>query len=137
MAGSLTRDRLYTIVLVVFAASALAITAVGLFGVLSYTVAQRAREIALRAALGATPGQAFGLILGQGLAATLVGLAAGSAIAVASSRFLTTMLYGVSSHDAVTFIVVAVVILLVALAACLVPAVRAVRISPLDALKTP
>lgn len=135
IAGSLARNRLYAIVLAVFSLSALAITAVGLFGVLSYAVAQRTREIALRAALGATPAEAFRLILVQGLIVTVIGLAIGATVAAASAGYLRSLLYGVSSHDAVTFVVVAAVMLVMAMAACLLPAMRAVRVDPILALK--
>jgi len=136
IAGSLAKNRLYAIVLVVFGVCALAITAVGLFGVLSYTVAQRTREIALRGALGATPRHVFQLIVQQGLAVTAVGLAVGFAVAAASTRWLTTLLYGISSHDLPTFVLVGAVILMIALVACLAPALRAVRVDPLTALRS-
>ncbi len=136
VAGSLTRDRLYTIVLVVFGLSALVIMAVGLFGVLSYVVSQRRREIALRSALGARPGQIARLVLAQGLAMTVGGLAIGVAAAWLSARYLQTLLYGVSPHDIVTFAVVAAVVLAIALAACIAPALRAMRVDPLTALRS-
>ena len=135
IAASLARNRLYAVVLVAFGISALAITAVGLFGVLSYLVAQRTREIALRSALGARPRQIFGLIVTQGFVVTIAGLAIGAAAAAASTRYLTTLLYGVSSHDLVTFAIVGVVMIGIALAACLVPALRAMRVDPLTALR--
>jgi len=136
VAGSLTRDRLYAIVLVVFGLSALVITAVGLFGVLSYVVSQRTREIALRSALGAQPGQIAGLVFGQGLAMAVGGLAIGVGAAWLSAKYLQTLLYGVSAHDVVTYATVAVVILSIAVVACLLPAIRAMRVDPLTALRS-
>jgi predicted permease len=136
VAGSLTRDRLYAIVLVVFGASALVITAVGLFGVLSYVVSQRTREIALRSALGARPRQIANLVLGQGLAMTVGGLAVGVGAAWLSARYLQALLYGISAHDIGTFAVVAIVVLAIALAAGIAPAIRAMRVDPLTALRS-
>ncbi len=135
MEGSLTSDRLYAIVVTVFGASALMITAVGLFSVLSYVVSQRTREIAVRSALGARPRQVAGLVFSQGLTIALGGLTIGTVSAWLSTRYLGAMLYGVSSHDGLTFTVVAAVILVVALVACLVPAIRATRVNPVDALR--
>jgi len=136
VAGSLTRDRLYAIVLVVFGLSALIITAVGLFGVLSYVVSQRTREIALRAALGARPRQIAALVFAQGLAMSVGGLAIGVVAASLSARYLQTLLYGISAHDVVTFAVVSIVVLTIALAACLAPALRAMRVDPLTSLRS-
>lgn len=136
VAGSLTRDRLYAIVLVVFGVSALVITAVGLFGVLSYVVSQRTREIALRSALGARPHQIAELVVGQGLAIAVGGLVIGVVAAWVSARYLQTLLYGISAHDVVTFAVVAAVVLAIALVACIAPALRAMRVDPLTALRS-
>ena len=136
VAGSLTRDRLYAIVLIVFGVSALVITAVGLFGVLSYVVSQRTKEIALRSALGARPRQIASLVFAQGLAMALGGLAIGVVAAWLSARYLQTLLYGISAHDVVTFAVVGAVVLAIALAACLAPALRAMRVDPLTTLRS-
>jgi predicted permease len=135
IATSLARNRLYAVVLVAFGISALAITAVGLFGVLSYSVAQRTREIAVRSALGARPRQIFGLVVTQGVIVTIVGLTIGAVAAGATTKYLTTLLYGVSSRDALTFVAVGIVMIAIALVACLVPALRAVRVDPLTALR--
>jgi putative ABC transport system permease protein len=136
IAGSLARPRLYALVLLVFAISAVVIASVGLFGVLSYAVAQRTREVALRSALGARPAQICALILRQGMAVTLVGIGAGLVIAYASVGYLRTMLYGVSSHDLTTFLAAPIAIALLALAACAAPAVRALRVDPIRALRS-
>ncbi len=135
MLAGLARPRLYTILLGGFAAFALAIAAVGLFGVLSYTVAQRSREIAVRSALGARPSQIVQLVVRQGLGIAVVGIAVGIASAVALARSMETFLYGVTSHDAVTFISVPLVLLAVAALACFFPARRAARLDPLRVLR--
>ena len=136
IAGSLARPRLYALALIVFAISAVVIAAVGLFGVLSYSVAQRTREMALRSALGARPAQICALVLRQGMAVTFIGIIAGLVIAYASVRYLSTLLYGISSHDLTTFLAAPLAIVLLALAACAAPAVRALRVDPIRALRS-
>lgn len=131
----LARPRLYTILLGGFACFALVIAAVGLFGVLSYTVAQRSREIAVRSALGARPSQIVGLVVTQGLAIASAGLIVGVGAAIVLARSMSTFLYGVTAHDPFTFIVVPVLLLLVAGIACLVPAHRAAHVDPLRVLR--
>lgn len=133
--GSLSRPRLYAVLLLVFAASAVVIATVGLAGVLSYSVSQRAREIAVRIALGARPRQIVALVFAQGLIVTTIGIAAGVAAAFAGARSLGALLYGVSPHDPYSFAATAMVLGLVALAACTAPAVRAMRIDPLAQLR--
>jgi ABC-type antimicrobial peptide transport system permease subunit len=133
--GTLARPRLYAILLGGLAICALTIAAVGLFGVLSYVVAQRSREIAIRSALGASPWSIVRLVVGQGLAVTLAGLVVGIATSLAAARSISTFLYGVSAHDPSTFIAVPVVLLAVAALACFVPARRAASVDPLRALK--
>jgi ABC-type antimicrobial peptide transport system permease subunit len=118
-----------------FALCALAIAGVGLFGVLSYTTAQRTREIGLRTALGAQRVDVLALVGKQAIGITGGGLAAGLAAAFVLSRTLSTLLYGVSVRDAISFATVPIVLLVVALLACAVPAWRATRIDPIDALR--
>jgi predicted permease len=118
-----------------FAALALALAATGLYGVLSYTVSQRRREMGVRAALGARRGQIVGLILRQGLAVTSLGLALGIAAALAATRLVEGMLFGVSRLDVASFAIGPALLLLVAVAACLVPARRAASIDPAEALR--
>jgi putative ABC transport system permease protein len=118
-----------------FAGLALLIAAVGLFGVLSYTVAQRSRELAVRSALGARPAQLLGLVLRQGLAVAAAGVALGLVAASALVQLIAAMLYGVTTRDPVTYVAVPAILLVVALVACAVPAVRAARVDPLGVLK--
>jgi len=131
----LTSRRQNTRLLVVFAGLALVLACVGLYGVLSYAVAQRRREIGLRMALGASPREVVGMILRRGMGMTAAGLAAGVITTWAVGRALTTMLYGVSSSEPLTFGVTAAVLLVVALIACAVPARRASRLDPMTALR--
>jgi putative ABC transport system permease protein len=132
---TLARPRLYAVLLGGFAAFALAIAAVGLFGVLSYTVAQRSRELALRSALGARQVDIVSLVVRQGLAVTAAGLIAGMTGSLWLTRAIATQLYGVTTHDAVTYAVVPVVLSIVAALACFAPARRAARLDPLTVLR--
>jgi predicted permease len=119
-----------------FALLALTLAAVGVYGVMAYSVAARTREIGVRVALGAQPRDVFGMVLRQGLRAAVVGLTLGLLGAAALGRVLTKLLYGVTPTDALTFVAVAAVLLAVALAACFIPARRAVRVDPLEALRS-
>jgi len=125
---------------VVFAGSfgllALVLAAVGIYGVVAYTTKQRTHEIGIRIALGAGKADVFRQVLGQGLLLTLAGLVAGLAVSFVATRFLRGMLYGVGTADWLTFVTVAAVLCLVALAACFVPARRAASIDPMQALRT-
>jgi predicted permease len=134
--GSLARPRLYAIVLGWFAAFALAIAAVGLFGVLSYTVAQRSRELSVRTALGARPSDIVRLVLRDGMIVTAAGLAVGLGAAFALARSVSTFLFGIQPHDVLTFAAVPAVLIVVAAIACVVPARRAASVDPLQVLKT-
>jgi putative ABC transport system permease protein len=132
---TLTRPRLYAVLLGGFAVFALAIAGIGLFGGLSYGISQRTREIGVRAALGASPGQIVRLVVMQGLVITAVGLVIGAAAAYASTQYLTSFLFGVTAHDARSFAAVGVLLLAIAGLACIVPARRAAKIDPLIAMK--
>ncbi len=136
LATTLARPRLYAVLLGSFAAAALIVTGVGLFGVLSFTVAQRTRELGVRAALGARRRDLVVLVVRQGLGITLLGLVAGLAASAWLTRFLTTLLYGVSEHDWLTFVSVPLLLLAVAAIACAAPARRAARLDPLRALRS-
>ena len=119
-----------------FAALALALAAVGIYGLLSYLVSQRTREIGIRVAIGASRHDVVSLVLRKGLLLTGAGLASGLVLAFGATRLMRALLYGVASVDAVTFIAVPVVLLLVAVGASYIPAVRATRIDPLLALRS-
>ena len=133
---SLAPSRLTTTLLAIFAALALIITATGLAGVIAYTVSQRTREIGIRMALGAAQRGVLGLILRQGLVLVIIGLVLGIGGALAVSRVMEGLLFGVGASDPLTFVAVAVVLLAVATVACLVPARRATTIDPLVALRS-
>jgi putative ABC transport system permease protein len=135
MAASIAAQRFNVTLMSVFASVALALAVVGIYGVVSYSVTQRTREIGIRSALGASRTDVLSLVLRQGLWLTLAGLATGLAAAIAATRLMSTLLYGVSATDPVTFILVSVLLAGVALGACFVPARRAAKVDPMIALR--
>lgn len=132
---SLARRQFSMILLLVFAGLALLLASVGVYGVISYIVAQRSPEIGLRMALGARPLDVFHLILGGGGKLAAIGISAGIAGALALTRLMSSALYGISATDPTTFVVVALLFMLVALTACYVPARRASKVDPATALR--
>jgi predicted permease len=114
---------------------ALLLAAIGIYGVVAFSVAQRTREIGIRVALGATPSRVLRLVMGQGLALSIVGLVLGVAIAFASTRILAGLLYGIGPRDPLTFAATAAGLLAVALLACWIPARRALKVSATTALR--
>jgi ABC-type antimicrobial peptide transport system permease subunit len=108
---------------------------VGIYGVVAYATRQRTHEIGIRMAMGAQRGDVFRLILGQGLRLTLLGLAIGLAVSVAVTRLLRSQLYGVAPTDLLTYAAVTLLLCLVALVACYIPARRATRVDPMVALR--
>jgi predicted permease len=135
VADSLARPRLYAVLLGTFALFALAVAAVGLFGVLSYSVALRAREIGVRCALGAQVTDIVAMVLRQAVAIAGAGLAIGLVASFWAGAALRTFLYGVTPHDGVSFAAVALVLLVVSVLASVVPARRAARVDPVQVLR--
>jgi len=119
----------------VFAALALSLGAVGIYGVISYSVAQRTREIGIRMALGARRQEVLLLVVGQGAKLALAGVAIGIAGGLMLTRLMSKLLFGVQATDPLTYGAVAVLLMLVALAACFLPARRAMRVDPMVALR--
>jgi len=135
LAESISKRRFLTLLLAAFASIAIVLAGVGVYGVISYSVAKRTRQIGIRIALGARPHQILQLILGQGLTLTLIGVVTGLAGALALTRVLSTMLYRVSATDAATFGGIALLVVAVALLASYIPARRAARVDPMVALR--
>jgi predicted permease len=135
LARSLAARRLSMILLSAFAALALVLSCIGIYGVISHLVGQRTHEIGVRMALGAQPVHVMRLILGEGVRMALVGVITGIIAALALTRLLASQLFGITSHDPLTFAGVAILLTVVALLACYVPARRAVRVDPLEALR--
>jgi ABC-type antimicrobial peptide transport system permease subunit len=118
-----------------FAGLALILAMVGLCGLISYTVQQRTREIGIRVALGAQSRDILALVLRQGIRSVLVGVAVGIVAGLALTRLMASLLYGVAPSDGLTFASVSLILLLVAMLACTIPAMRAMRVDPLEALR--
>jgi predicted permease len=135
LSESLARRRFAMLALGLFALAALVLAAVGIYGVMSYTVAQRTREIGVRVALGASRRDVLGLVLKRGMLLALVGIGAGLAGALALTRVLSSLLFGVSASDPLTYAAIALLLAAAALLACYVPARRATKVDPMVALR--
>jgi len=118
-----------------FGTIALVLAAIGIYAVIAYTTRQRTREIGIRMAVGAQQGDIRKLVLGQGLRLTIIGLAFGVAVSLLLTRFLKVLLFGIASTDILTYLTVALLLYLVAMAACYIPARRATRVDPVIALR--
>jgi putative ABC transport system permease protein len=127
--------RFYALLLTIFAGVALILTMIGLYGVLAYAIAQRTHEIGIRMALGAQARDVLWLVIGQGMRLTLVGVVIGLGSALALTRLLKTLLFGVGTTDPLTFTIIALLLTFVALMACWIPARRATKVDPITALR--
>ena len=135
IAGTLERSRFDTFLLSIFAATALLLSSVGIYGVLSYLVTQRTRDIGIRMTLGATQEQILRHVIGYGLRLAVIGLAIGLAAALAGTRLIRSLLYGVRTTDSITFSAVCLLLIVVGLFASFLPARRAMRVDPIVALR--
>jgi putative ABC transport system permease protein len=133
--SSTARSDFNMLLLTVFGCAALLLAAIGVYGLMSYSVEQRTQEIGIRLALGAEAGQVRNMVIAQGMALAIAGVAIGMAAALALSRLIETLLFGVTARDPVVFIAVPAVLTAVALIAVWLPALRATRIDPIDALR--
>jgi putative ABC transport system permease protein len=133
--GTVASDRMQTMLLAIFAILALLLAAIGIYGVISYSVTQQTHELGIRAALGASRGSLLGMVIRRGMRLTLVGLSIGVAGALALTRLLASLLFGISPRDPITLLAVAAVLSGVALLACYIPARRAAGVDPMVALR--
>jgi len=128
--------RFSLLLLTIFASLALVLSAIGIYGVMAYSTAQRRQEIGIRMALGAVPRDVFGLVVGQGMKLVGLGLAIGLAGAWALSRVLSGQLYGITARDPITYVAAAGLLGLVALSASYIPAQRATQVDPLESMRS-
>jgi ABC-type antimicrobial peptide transport system permease subunit len=124
-----------TMLLSIFAGLAMILAMIGIYSVMSYTVTQNTREIGIRMALGAQARDVLKLIVGQGLVLTLIGVVVGVAAAFGLTRLMSSLLYGVTTTDPLTFVIVSVILVAVAVISCYLPARRATKVDPMVALR--
>jgi len=135
MAGSMARRRLATGLLAAFAATALTLAVVGVYGLTAYAVAERTRELGIRMALGAQPSRVVGAVVGSSLSLAMLGVLAGVAAAAVAARFISSMLFEIRPTDPATFGAIVVLLLAAAFAASYLPARRTTRIDPARTLR--
>lgn len=135
VSNSMTEPLFSALLLAAFGGLALLLATIGMYGVISYSVAQRTQEIGIRMVLGARPHSVFRMVLSQGTRLAALGIAIGIVAALAVTRVMNSFLYGVGATDPLTFAVVALLLLAVALLACYIPARRAMRVHPMVALR--
>ena len=133
---AVAQPKFNALLLALFAGLALLLTAIGLYGVMAYSVIQRTQEIGIRIALGAQTGNVLKMVLRQGLKLTAIGLALGLAAAYALTRYMQSMLFGVKATDPATFAAIALLLIAVAIVACWIPARRATKVDPMVALRS-
>jgi putative ABC transport system permease protein len=133
---SLAVPRFATMLLVLLGATGLVLATVGIYGLIAYFVSQRAHEIGVRLALGASGRRVLAMVVRQGLVLAIAGVGLGLVVALAATRVLSSLLYAVGARDPFTFVTVAALLLLVAIAAAAIPARRAAQLDPLDALRS-
>jgi putative ABC transport system permease protein len=133
--SSVGQRKLSMILLGVFSAIAMLLASIGIYGVMSYSVTQRSRELGIRMALGAARGRVLALVVGQGMALAGIGVTIGLVAAFALTRLLTSQLFGVGATDPATFTLVSALLVAIALLATLLPAMRATRVDPVVALR--
>jgi putative ABC transport system permease protein len=132
---SVSTPHITLVLLGLFSGLALILAAIGIYGVISYSVQQRTHEIGIRMALGAQRSDVLRLVVGQGIKLAAIGVVMGIAAALSLMRLMTTLLFGVGANDPITFAAAAVILFLVALAACYIPASRAIAVDPMVALR--
>jgi ABC-type antimicrobial peptide transport system permease subunit len=135
LSGELVQQRLGTVLLAVFAGLALLLASIGIYGVLSYGVAQRTQEIGVRMALGATRTRVLRLVIGDAVILSAAGIGLGLVGAIGLTRLMATLLFGISTTDPLTFASVPAILVMVSLLASYVPALRATRVDPIDAVR--
>jgi putative ABC transport system permease protein len=135
VSDSLAEQRFIMLLLGIFAGIAMLLSAIGIYGVMSFAVSQRTREIGIRMALGAQRGQMLRMMLNRGLALTLIGIALGLGGAIALTRLMTSLLYEVTPNDKPTLIIISVILAVVAMIASYIPAHRSTKVDPMVALR--
>jgi putative ABC transport system permease protein len=135
LGASLSQPRFNMMLLAVFGGVAMVLAAIGIYGVIAYSVTQRTREIGIRMALGAQRTQMFGMVLRQSMTLVIVGIAIGFLVALAAMRLMATLLYGVGAHDILTYAIVIFLLAAAALLASYIPSRRAMKVDPMVALR--